>query len=152
LTLRISLPHVIRAVLIALAAGWIVAAFIGAWIARLQFGEISAAFSPDRVAVEYEARLDRELRQGPLLLLAQVGVMAGVLVWQVVATARHVADPRLHGAVSGLILALIQGVVAVIMQAPWIFVVPLVVALVGTGVYAGWSAIPQDKHDRLSEL
>jgi hypothetical protein len=142
---RIALAPVLRAVLVSLAAGWLVALVFGLWIARLQYADVSAAFPPDKIAAEYEARLDRELRQGPLLLLIQVGVMAGALVWQVGGTARHAPAPILHGTFAGLALALIQGTIAVLMHAPWAFIAPLVAALIGVGVYAGWSAAPGDK-------
>jgi hypothetical protein len=137
----IVLRDLFRAVLLSLAAGWLVALIMGLWIARLQFDEVRAAFPPDRVPAEYESRLDRELRQGPLLLLAQVGVMAGVLVWQVGLTARRALDSRWQGAAAGILLALIQGAIAVAMQAPWAFVVPLVTILIAAGVYAGWSVV-----------
>ncbi len=144
---RIAVPYILRAVLMALAAGWLVALVFGLWIARLQYTEVAAAFPPDKVTGEYEARLDREVRQGPLLLLVQVGVMAGVLVWQVGSTANHAPDPRAQGAMAGLLLALIQGVIAVLMQAPWAFIMALVAVLIGAGVFAGWSAAPQEKRE-----
>jgi hypothetical protein len=87
-------------------------------------------------------RLDRELRHGPLLLLLQVGVMTGALVWQVGITARRASNHWLHGGIAGVILAVIQGGIAVILQAPLGFAVPLVGVLIGVGVYAGWSAQP----------
>ncbi len=143
-SLKLSFPRVIRAVLIALAAGWFAAVLTGMWLARLQYDDVRAAFPPDRVTDEYNTRIDRELREGPVLLLAQVGVMAGVLAWQVAVTARHAPDPLLHGAAAGLLLALVQAVVAGLMQAPWTFIAPLVAVLVGIGIYAGWSAVPRD--------
>jgi hypothetical protein len=139
---RIAWVPVLRAVLVAIAAGWLVALGLGLWIARLQYAEVSAAFRTDKITTEYEARLDREIRQGPLLLLAQVGVMAGVLTWQVGVMARRMPDPVLHGIVAGLLVALIQGTIAALIRAPWAFIVPLVAVLIGAGVYAGWSAAP----------
>ena len=127
----------LRAVLIPLVAGWIVALVFGLILARLQYTEVANAFStPDRVSAEYDARINRELFQGPLLLLAQVGVVAGVLAWQVGLTARRAADPRLHGAVAGALLAILEGGIALAMQSPWTFVVPLAIALIGVGVYS----------------
>jgi hypothetical protein len=144
---RISISHALRAVLLALAAGWLVALVFGLWFARLQYVEVSSAFPPDKVATEYQARLDREIWQGPLLLLVQVGVMAGVLAWQIGATARRTPDPLLHGTVCGLVIVLIQGVIAALMHAPWSFTVPLVAVLIGTGFYAGWSVMPRNAHE-----
>ena len=129
----------LRPVLMALAAGWLVSLVFGLWIARLQFGDVSATFPPDKLMAEYEARLDREIREGPLLLLAQIGVMAGVLTWQITVTAYRVSDPVRQGATAGLFLALIQGIIAVLMHAPWALIVPLVAVLSGVGAYAGWT-------------
>jgi hypothetical protein len=137
----------LRAVLIPLVAGWIVALVFGLILARLQYTEVANAFStPDRVSAEYEARINRELFQGPLLLLAQVGVVAGALAWQVGITARRAADPRLHGVVAGALLAVLEGGIAVAMQSPWTFVVPLVVVLVGVGIYS--ARIPAENSGR----
>ncbi len=128
---------VLRAVLLSLIAGWLVALAFGLVFARLQYAEVASAFPPDRVSAEYMARLDRELRQGPLLLLVQIGVMAGVLTWQVSRTAHRAADPRLYGAAAGIVLAVVQGGIALFLQSPWTFTVPMVIVLIGVGIYAG---------------
>jgi hypothetical protein len=128
---------VLRAVLVSLVAGWLVSLAFGLIFARLQYTEVANAFPADRVAAEQAARLERELRQGPLLLLAQIGVMAGVLFWQVGATAHRAANPRLQGAAAGVILAFIQAGIAMVLQSPWIFTIPMIGVLIGVGVYAG---------------
>jgi hypothetical protein len=63
--------------------------------------------------------------------------MAGVLAWQVGSTARRAANPRIQGAVTGTILALIQAGIAVALQSPWTFTLPMVGVLIGVGFYAG---------------
>lgn len=136
---------VLRPVLIALLAGWIVALVVGLALARLQYAEVARAFPPEQIPAEYENRVDREIRQGPLLLLAQMGVMAGALAWQVGRTAHRSPRPLLHGALSGVMLAAIQGGVALAMHVPLSFIVPLVAVLIGTGVYAAWSSIPPQR-------
>src|SRR5512143_351160 len=128
---------VLRAVLVALIAGWLVALAFGLLFARLQYTEVANAFPADRVAAEQAARLDRELRTGPLLLFVQIGVMAGMLAWQVGTTARRAVNPRLHGAAAGIILAVIQAGIAVVLQSPWTFTVPMIAVLIGVGIYAG---------------
>ena len=142
-SIRRSIPGLIlRPVLIALLAGWLVALLVGLGLARLQYVEVSSDFPPDKVATEYESRLDRELREGPLLLLAQIGVMAGVLVWQVGRTAGSADHPLRYGVGCGAALALIQGVIAGLMHAPWTFTIPLMLVLIAAGTYAGWSVVP----------
>jgi hypothetical protein len=42
----------------------------------------------------------------------------------------------LHGAVAGALLAILEGGIALAMQSPWTFVVPLVAVLVGVGIYS----------------
>ncbi len=133
---RLNWLDVLRAVLVPLVAGWLVALAFGLLFARLQYTEVTKAFPPDRVPAEQAARLDRELRQGPLLLLVQIGVMAGVLAWQVGMTARRATNPRLHGAAVGTILAIIQAGIAVALQSPWTFTVPMAAVLIGVGIYA----------------
>jgi uncharacterized protein YneF (UPF0154 family) len=132
----------IRPVVLSLIAGWLVALILGLWIARLQYTEVINAFPPDRVNAEYESRIDREIRRGPLLLFLQVGVVAGVLVWQIGVTARHTDNPRLYGAVAGALVGLIEGGIALAIGSPWAFIVPLIVVLIAAGVYGGWSAFP----------
>ena len=130
-------PGVIRAVLVSLIAGWLVALALGLLFARLQYTEVARAFPADRAAAEQAARLDRELGQGPLLLLSQIGVMAGVLAWQVGTTAHRATNPRLQGMAAGIFLALIQGGIAVVLQSPWTFTGPMMGILIGVGIYAG---------------
>jgi hypothetical protein len=130
---------ILRAVLISLFAGWIVAAAFGLLIARLQYDEVTRYFPPEKVTSEYESRLDRELRTGPLLLMAQVGVVAGVLAWQVGKTARQAPAPIVYGAAAALVLAAIESLVALAMQVPWLFILALIGILIGVGVFAGWS-------------
>jgi hypothetical protein len=131
-----------RPVVISLIAGWLVALILGLWIARLQYNEVINAFPPDRVNAEYESRIDREIRRGPLLLFLQVGVVAGVLVWQIGVTAQHTDDPRMYGAVAGALVGLIEGGIALAIGSPWAFIVPLIAVLIAAGVYGGWSAFP----------
>jgi hypothetical protein len=129
-------------VLVALAAGWIVALTVGLVLARLQYAEVARAFPPEQIPAEYENRLDREIRQGPLLLLAQAGVMAGVLAWQVGQTAKRAPRPLRHGALSGILMAAIQGAVALAMHVPLTFSVPCVAVLIGAGIYGAWGSAP----------
>ncbi len=167
MTLRaLNLRSLVRAVLIPLIIGWLVALIFGLWLTRLQYVElfkmnqdgdgvypdsrwwvarvqnpnVDSAYPPARIAAMLEERLDREIRRGPLLLLLQVGVMTGALAWQVSATAQRATNRLLYGGAAGVVLGIIQGVIAVIMQAPWGITVPLVGVLIGVGVYAGWSA------------
>jgi type III secretory pathway component EscS len=134
--------NILRPVLVAFVAGWIVALAAGLVLARLQYAEVVRAFPLERATAEYETRLDREIRQGPLLLLAQVGVMAGALAWQVGQMARRSPHPLLHGALAGLVLAAIQSAFALAMHVPLSFVVPLVAVLIGAGIYGAWSSVP----------
>ncbi len=145
---QLNWPDVARAVLISLAAGWLAALAFGLVFARLQYTEVASAFPADRVAAEQAARLDRELRQGPLLLLAQIGVMAGVLAWQVGRTAPRAANPRAQGAAAGIILAILQTGIAVVLQSPWLFTVPMAAVLIGVGVYAGRADYQDDSADK----
>ncbi|GEM_PF-6870783 len=133
---------VLRPVLVALAAGWIVALTVGLVLARLQYAEVARAFPPEQIPAEYENRLDREIRQGPLLLLAQAGVVAGVLAWQVGRMAKRTPRPLRHGALSGILMAAIQGAVALAMHVPLTFIVPWVGVLIGAGIYGAWSSAP----------
>jgi hypothetical protein len=133
--------YLFRTVVISLIAGWLVALILGLWIARLQYNEVVNAFPPDRVNAEYESRIDREIRRGPLLLLLQVGVVAGVVVWQIGVTTRHANDPRLYGAVAGTLVGVIEGGIAAAIGSPWAFIVPLIAVFVAAGVYGGWSAV-----------
>jgi len=164
----LNLSGLARAVLIPLIIGWLVALVFGLWLARLQYVElfkmnqdgdgvypdsrwwvarvqnpdVDAAYPAPVIAAMLNERLDRELRHGPLLLLLQVGAMTGALVWQVGITARRASNHILHGGIAGALLAIIQGGIAAILQAPLGFAVPLVGVLIGVGVYAGWSAQP----------
>jgi hypothetical protein len=138
----LNLTYLLRTVAISLIAGGLVALTLGLWIARLQYNEVTNAFPPDRVNAEYESRIDREIRRGPLLLFLQVGVVAGVLVWQIGGTARHTSNRHRYGALAGTLVGLIEGGIAVAIGSPWAFVVPLIVVLIAAGIYGGWSASP----------
>ena len=131
--------NVLRAVLIALVVGWAVALAAGYWLARLEYTEISHTFAADQVNAAYEDRVVRELQQGPLLLLAQAGALAGALAWDVGRQSRHMMHPVRFGVLCGLVLAVIQGAIAFEMHVPWTFIIPMAGMLVGVGVYAGWS-------------
>jgi hypothetical protein len=132
------LQDVFRAVLITLITGWLAALIFGLWIARLQYNEVSATLPNDRVAAEYEARIDRELHHGLLLFLPQVGVMTAIVAWQIALRANRTNKPRLYGAITGASLATIQSIIALVMQVPWIFIVVLWVLFIGTGTVAVW--------------
>jgi hypothetical protein len=144
----INPTYLFRTVIISLLAGWLVALILGLWIARLQYNEVINAFPPDRVNLEYESRIDREIRRGPLLLFLQVGVVAGVLVWQIGVTAQPASDPRLYGAVAGTLVGLVEGTIAVAIGSPWAFVVPLIAVFIAAGVYGGWSVSMQTELEK----
>lgn len=134
---------IIQAVLISLVAGWLVTLAFAALIARLEFTTVSSVFPPQQVTAEYQARVDHDLRTGPLLWLPQVGVIGGLLTWQIARSARSATDAHnslKFGTAAGIVLAVIEGAIALMLQLPTFLVIALVVLLVGVGAFAGWSA------------
>ncbi|MEP7288852.1 MAG: hypothetical protein ABI947_24130 [Chloroflexota bacterium] len=153
-----------QAVLVPLICGWIVALIFGVWIARLEYNEISTSvvinparallipptqpqtfdtadlFATDHIAAEYEARITEKLRMGAALLIPQSGVMAALLVWQVILTGRSAADPQRYGIIVGVIVGGVEGAAAQLLQASWPITVVLIVLMVGVGALGGWSA------------
>ena len=131
------------AVLIPLVAGWLVTLAFAALIARLEYTAVSSVFPPEQIVAEYQARVDHDLRTGPLLWLPQIGVVSGLLTWQIARSTRSAMDERSSlrfGTFAGIVLAIIEGAIAVALQLPMFLVVALIVLLVGVGAFAGWSA------------
>src|SRR5262245_12181220 len=129
----------LRSAFIALLTGWTVALLFGGILAFLQRDAIFTAFSgaaPDKINLEIQTRLTRDLTGSSLLLFVQIGVASGVLAWQVGKTAKLLGDlgqARQYGVIAGAIVALVQAIIAMFLQAPWIFTIPMIALLVGAG-------------------
>ena len=136
----IGLADVVKTVLVPLVAGWIVALGFGLLIAKLQYDALLGVFSAEQLVTEYQGRIEHVLRQGPLLWLPQVGVVAGLLAWQVGRLGRNSARPSLFGGIAGTLLATIEGGIALTMQVPILLVVVLCLIIIGSGIFAGWNA------------
>jgi hypothetical protein len=129
LTLRIALT--------ALLIGWLAAAGIGAVIAALQYGEVARAFPGERVAVEYQVRINREIWRGSLLIFVQMGVLAGTLWWQVGTMARRAAIPVRVGGLSGCVVGAVQATAGLLLQMPILLLLVYVALLIAVGNAAG---------------
>lgn len=159
LALRTIRPlALLRAVLIPLAISWLVALVFANQIAREQMAELrvydaralagltgqrslnlALLFAPQQADQEYQVRVDRGLLRGLTLILPQVAILAGLLAWQVMITARGSPAPLLHGGLAGAVVGVVQGGIALALQAALPLVIVLVALLFGTGLAAGWS-------------
>lgn len=133
---------VIRAALLTLIAAWLVSALIGGGLALLQYQEVARSFPPTQVQAMFQARLDRELWRGSLLLFVHGGVLCGVLWWQVTAAIRGVPSPR-FGLACGALVAGVEAVAGWLLQTPPLFLLPLLSLIVTVGWYAGGDQRPR---------
>jgi hypothetical protein len=134
----------LRVVLVPFVIGWIVALAFAALIARLEYTAVVEALPSKQVAAEYQARVDHDMRSGPLLWLPQIGVVCGLMAWQIARSARSAQtgeNPIRYGTIVGLVMAIVEGGIALAMQVPIPLVVALIMLLVGVGTFAGWSAM-----------
>jgi len=149
----------LRAVLIPLAISWLVALIFANQIVREQMTDLRVydaralaglegqrslnlvlLFAPQQAGQEYQVRVDRGLLRGMTLILPQMAVLAGLLSWQVIITARRSYAPLLHGGLAGAIVGVVQGGIALVLQAALPLVIVLIALLIGTGFAAGWSS------------
>jgi len=145
--LRQPFQDILKAALITLIIGWLAALGFGLWIAHLQYDEVSARLPPDQINAAYTARIDRELWHSPLLFLPQIGVMAAILTWQVAHRAKNANNAQRYGAVTGVLVAVVESVIALMLQVPWVVVALMWLLLVGAGVFAGWYATDAKQND-----
>ena len=135
---------IFRAVIIPLVVGWIVALAFAALIARLEYTAVVGAFPDQQVSAEYQARLDHDMRTGPLLWLPQIGLVCGLMGWQIARSARPAKERKVfigYGTIAGIVLAIVEGGIALAMQVPVLLVATLIVLLIASGMCASWSAI-----------
>jgi hypothetical protein len=167
-TLRLT--DVLRAVLIPLIGGWIVAGAYGLMIVVLQTDQmahsriynsgpnlllgayidtgyplpivIDRLFAPERIASGTNARLASLLGQGPGLILPQIAVVVGLLVWMIMRTVKRTQEPYLFGVVCGVLVALVDCAIALfVLHVPIILVVTLFSLIVGAAWFGVWSGI-----------
>jgi hypothetical protein len=123
---------VLHTVLYTLLIGWLSAALIGGMLALLQYQEVVRYFPADQVAAEFQARLDREVWHGSLLLFVQVGIIGAVMWWLL---NRQPLSPS-SGLLCGIIVALVEASIGWQLGMPPLFLVPLAISL----VVVGWLA------------
>lgn len=139
--LRPSLA-IIRVALVTLAVGWLVSALIGGGFALLQYQEVARSFPPAEVQAAFQARIDRELWRGSLLIFAHCGVLCGAFWWQVSAALRGVPSPR-FGLACGVLVAGVEAAAGWWLQTPPLFLIPLLAIIVAVGWYAGSDQRPK---------
>jgi hypothetical protein len=125
-----------RAALITLICGWGVALLFAAGFALPQYQELARSLPPDQVAAAFQARIDRELWRGSLLLYVQVGVLCGVLWW-------IVARSGVNGLLTGALVAGAQMLLARRMESSLLFWIPLGVVIVAVGAFSAHSRSAQ---------
>ncbi len=144
-TLRsLNVRAVFSTVVLALIGGWLAAFVFALFIVVLQYAQVQAAFTPDQVMVEFQTRIARELGRGLLLFLPQVGVVAGLLAWQILRLANGQRQPIIFGTVTGALLAMVEAIIMLLMAENWFYIVGLVLLLIGAGAFAGWLASPSE--------
>lgn len=84
-----------------------------------------------------------EVLHGTLWLNLQVGIVCGVLLWQVGIAARH-GSVRV-GLAAGIVIGIIEGGAGVWFGAPPLFLIALIVLIVGSGAYGGYVSDPSLK-------
>src|SRR5262249_23625625 len=142
----VNLAGVFKAVLVPFVAGWIVALAFGLLMAKLQYDALVGVYAGEKLAAEYQGQLDHVLKQGALLWGPQIGVVCGLLAWQVGRLGRHSARPLLFGGIAGAVIAIIEGGIALAVQVPMLLVLVMGMIFIGAGTFAGWSAggMPSD--------
>src|SRR5258708_4137212 len=135
------MPH-IRCVQPALAARR--PAPLALFIAGLQYTQVQTAFPPDQVMVEFQTRIARELGHGLLLFLPQVGIVAGLLAWQILRLRNGQRQPIIFGTVTGALLAIVEAIIMLLMAENWFYIVGLAFLLICAGGFAGWFASPNE--------
>ena len=142
----------LQSALLSLLMGWTVALAFAGIFTLLQRDAIFTAFptaTPDKANAEIQSRLERAFVGSPLLLLVQMGVTGGVLVWQIGKTSRRMKsaqDGMRAGLIAGALLAFAQTIMAVVLHTSWFITIPMIAVLVGAGGYGAWSGL--QPHDR----
>ena len=128
----------VRCVLIPLVLSWLIAGAFGLLIARIQYTEVASAFPPDRVATEYQSRIDRELLHGLLLFMPQVSALSALLVWQIGVNSRRASNLTTYGAALGAIFALVEILAMWAFEVPILYVLCVAAIMIAVGWFAGW--------------
>ncbi len=144
-TLRsLNVRAVVSTVVLPLIGGWLAAFVFALFIAGLQYTQVQTAFPPDQVMVEFQTRIARELGHGLLLFLPQVGIVAGLLAWQILRLRNGQRQPIIFGTVTGALLAIVEAIIMLLMAENWFYIVGLALLLIGAGAFAGWLASPNE--------
>jgi len=91
---------------------------------------LPAAQRDDQLA----AHLNREIAEGPLLLLESGGATCAALAWATSRMARRVPHPYRQGGLAGTIVAGVVSAIALRLMAPLVFIVPLAGLILGASL------------------
>jgi hypothetical protein len=157
----------VRIVLISLIVGWLASVGFGMWMARLQYLEIynsrtynvpravllwrldprlhafdpAMIFAPDRVATEYQWRVEHILTVGAGLILPQVLVVMVILAWLVMRSVqRRHYQPVQFGAVTGGLAGIAHAATILALHTPPPLAIGTCVLMVGVGIFAALNA------------